>query len=310
MSTLHPIVAVTGSSGAGTSSTMAVFERIFARLGVRAAIVQGDSFHRFDRERMAREVEIALERGEDLTHFGPTGNLFPELETLFRDYARSGTGKRRHYVHTEADAVRYGYPPGSLTAWEELPALTDLLFYEGLHGGLVTEEVDIVRYVDLLVGVVPIINLEWIQKIHRDRAVRGYSAEDATQAILRRMSDYVHYICPQFSRADVIFQRIPLVDTSNPFAAPAIPSSEESLLVIHVNDIHKMRADFGRLLETIGGAFISAPDTVVVPAGSYSLAVDIICTPVIERLLSTRDTQKGGETHAAHPRPQRQRGQR
>ncbi|MCP5145056.1 MAG: phosphoribulokinase [Gammaproteobacteria bacterium] len=288
MSARHPIVAVTGSSGAGTSSTMAVFERIFRRLQVRAAVIEGDSFHRYDRNRMALEVEAALKRGEELTHFGPSGNLFEELERLFRTYSATGSGRRRHYVHTESDAVHYGLPPGTLTDWEQLPPDTELLFYEGLHGGLKTDDHDIARHVDLLVGVVPIINLEWIQKIHRDRSVRGYSAEDATQAILRRMSDYVHYICPQYSRTDVNFQRIPLVDTSNPFHAPAIPSSQESMLVVHINNQSKMQTDFNALKSKISGAFMSAPDTIVAPAEYYNLMVDVICSPVIERLLASR----------------------
>ena len=102
---------------------------------------------------------------------------------------------------------------GTFTPWTQLPAETDLLFYEGLHGGVVTERVNVARYVDLMIGVVPIINLEWIQKVHRDTAERGYSPEAVTDTILRRMYDYTHYIVPQFSRTDINFQRVPTVDT-------------------------------------------------------------------------------------------------
>ena len=253
-------------------------------------MVAGDCFHRFDRARMAREVEAAAARGEELTHFGPAGNLFEELQALFAEYATRGTGRRRHYVHTAAEAERYGSPTGTLTAWESLPAGSDLMFYEGLHGGLVTESVDIARFVDLLIGVVPIINLEWIQKIHRDRAVRGASAADAIQSILRRMPDYVHYICPQFSRTDVNFQRVPLVDTSNPFVAPEIPSGGESMLVVHIHNQEKMQVDFEVIRRRLRGSFMSAVDTIVIPADSYDIAVDLICAPVIERLLSNRET--------------------
>ena len=213
MSEKHPIVAVTGSSGAGTSSVTTAFEHIFQRQRLSAAWIEGESLHRHDRARMAREVELAAQAGRTLTHFGPDGNLFDELVELFRGYGDTGTGRRRRYLHTPEDALEHGGEPGTFTAWEALPEHSDLLFYEGLHGGLVTADHNVAHHVDLLIGVVPIINLEWIQKIHRDRAVRGYSAETATQMILRRMPDYVHYICPQFSRTDINFQRIPTIDT-------------------------------------------------------------------------------------------------
>ena len=81
---------------------------------------------------------------------------------------------------------------------------------------MVTPEVNVARHADLTIGVVPIINLEWIQKLHRDKETRGYSTEAVVDTILRRMPDYVNYICPQFSQTHVNFQRVPTVDTSNP----------------------------------------------------------------------------------------------
>ena len=289
MSERHPIVAVTGSSGAGTSSVTTAFKHIFQRENLTAAWIEGDSFHRHDRAAMAVEVERAAGEGRTLTHFGPDGNLFDQLVGLFRDYATSGTGKRRHYLHTQQDADRHGGAPGTFTAWEPLPAGTDLLFYEGLHGGLVTEQHDVARYVDLLIGVVPIINLEWIQKIHRDRAVRGYSAETATQMILRRMPDYVHYICPQFSRTDINFQRIPTIDTSNPFTATEIPTNDESMVVIQIANRQKLKPDFRALLEMLQGSFMSRPDTLVVPAGKNVFAMELLLAPAIGRLIEQRD---------------------
>ncbi|MCC6202539.1 MAG: phosphoribulokinase [Gammaproteobacteria bacterium] len=288
MSDLHPIVAVTGSSGAGTSSAAHLFERLFRQLAIEVALIEGDSFHRYDRFEMQAQVARAATRGEDLTHFGPGGNLFAELEALFSGYAAHGTGRRRHYVHTERDAEMHGQPVGTLTPWQPLPPDTDLLLYEGLHGGLVTGTIDIASQVDLLIGVVPIINLEWIQKIHRDRAVRGYSAEDATQAILRRMADYVHYICPQFSRTDVNFQRVPLIDTSNPFVADVIPGGEECLLVIHLRNQARLGIGAGQLRRSLSGARLSGPDTLHVPATEYQRAVELVCGPAIERLIQRR----------------------
>ena len=288
MSKRHPIVAVTGSSGAGTSNVKLAFEQIFRRLGATPAIIEGDSFHRYDRRRMDQEVENAAKAGRFVTHFGPEGNLFDELDALFCEYAEHGTGKRRYYVHNEAEAATHGSPPGTLTPWEPLPGGTDLLFYEGLHGGLATDTVDIARYVDLLIGVVPIINLEWIQKIHRDQAVRGYTAEDATRMILNRMHDYVHYITPQFSRTDVNFQRVPTVDTSNPFAAERVPTNDESFSVIHVKNTEKLEVDFRFLLEMLEGSFMSSPDTIVVPSGKMIFAMQLIINPAIKRMLANR----------------------
>jgi phosphoribulokinase len=289
MSELHPIVAVTGSSGAGTSSVKTAFEHIFQREDIKPAIIEGDSFHRYERKVMDAEVEKAAQAGRTLTHFGPEGNLLPELEHLFRTYAENGTGRRRQYVHTAKEARRLGRKPGTFTDWSPLPPDTDVLFYEGLHGGFVGEDANIARYVDLLIGVVPIINLEWIQKIHRDRAVRGYSTEAATQMILRRMPDYVHYICPQFSRTDLNFQRVPTIDTSNPFTLDEIPSNDESMVVVHVANRRKITPDYRYLLEMLQGSFMSRPDTIVVPAGKMVFAMELLLNPVIERMMERRD---------------------
>ncbi len=289
MSERHPIVAATGSSGAGTSSVTTAFEHIFRREGINPAIIEGDSFHRFDRAEMEKQVEQAEQRGETLTHFGPSGNLLGELETLFCTYAENGSGKRRHYAHTNKDERLHGARPGEFTDWAPLPRDTDLLFYEGLHGGFAGGEADIARYVDLLIGVVPIINLEWVQKIHRDRKVRGYSIEAATQMILSRMPDYVHYICPQFSRTDVNFQRVPTIDTANPFTLEEIPSNDESMVVVHISNRRKIAPDYRYLLEMLQGSFMSKPDTIVVPAGKMVFAMELLLNPVIERMIERRD---------------------
>ncbi len=285
MSELHPIVAVTGSSGAGTTSVTTAFAHVFKHEGLEAAWIEGDSYHRYDRAEMARQVELAARQGRTLTHFGPDGNVFGELEALFAGYGANGTGRRRHYIHTDADAELHGGTPGRFTDWEPLAPDTDLLLYEGLHGGLVAGGHDLARHVDLLIGVVPIINLEWIQKIHRDQTVRGYSAETATEMILRRMPDYVHYICPQFSRTDINFQRTPTIDTSNPFTAHEIPTNDESLVVINIANRRKIQPDFRALLEMLHGAFMSRPDTIVVPAGKFVFAMELIVAPVIHRLM-------------------------
>jgi phosphoribulokinase len=284
MSQRHPIIAVTGSSGAGTTSVMRTF---FRRENVTAAFLEGDSFHRFDRAEMKLKMAEAVERGDSrFSHFGPEANLFEELEDLFRGYGETGRGKARKYLHDDQEAAPFGQKPGTFTAWEDLPGDTDLLFYEGLHGAVATDKVDVARHVDLLIGVVPVVNLEWIQKLHRDKATRGYSAEAVTDTILRRMPDYVNYICPQFARTHINFQRVPIVDTSNPFIARFIPTPDESMLVIRFGNPRGI--DFSYLLSMLQGSFMSRANTIVCPGGKMDLAMQLILTPMIWRLMECR----------------------
>lgn len=287
MSVKHPIISVTGSSGAGTTSAMRAFEEIFRREGVTAAFVEGDSFHRYDRLEMQQKMADELARGnQQFSHFGPEANLFEELQGLFRSYSATGTGQVRKYLHNDAEAAPYKQKPGTFTAWEELPAGTDLLFYEGLHGGVVTDKADVAAQVDLLIGVVPVINLEWIQKLHRDKATRGYSTEAVTDTILRRMHDYVHYLCPQYSRTHINFQRVPIMDTSNPFIARYIPTPDESILVIRFANPRGI--DFPYLTSMLHDSYMSRANTIVVPGGKMSLAMQLILTPMIWRLMDRR----------------------
>src|SRR5690625_4247289 len=282
MSRKHPVIAVTGSSGAGTSSVMRTFKQIFRREGVDVAYVEGDSFHRYDRAEMKAAIAEAHSRGDHFfSHFGPEANLFDELETLFRTYGETGSGEVRRYLHDEAEAEPYGQQPGTFTPWEELGSDSDMLFYEGLHGAVVTDTVDIARYADLRIGVVPVINLEWIQKLHRDKRDRGYTEEAVTDTILRRMPDYVKYICRQFSATDVNFQRVPVVDTSNPFVARSIPAPDESMLIIRFRDPHDI--DFPYLLSMLHDSFMSRSNTIVCPGGKMDLAMQLIFTPMILR---------------------------
>jgi len=293
MSRKHPIIAVTGSSGAGTTAVRKTFETIFRLEHITAALIEGDSFHRYDRDEMRRLIEAYEQMGgQAISHFGPEANLFEDLEALFAEYSRSGGGKARLYLHNEERAARYGQKAGTFTAWEKLPENTDLLFYEGLHGGIVTNKVDVARHVDLLIGVTPTVNLEWIQKIHRDMQGRGYSIEAVTQTILRRMYDYVHYITPQFSRTHVNFQRVPTVDTSNPFVARAVPLPEESFVVIRLSDTQHLNVPY--LLAMIEDSFLSRPDTIVVPGTKMEYAMQLILTPMIRDLVN--ESRKARET--------------
>ena len=285
MSKQHPVIAVTGSSGAGTTTVKTAFEHIFRRLDVTAAIIEGDSYHKFNRAEMRAAIAEASARGENISHFGPEANILCELGGLFKQYGETGTGKRRYYVHNEEEAALHGTPSGTFTEWEELPADTDMLLYEGLHGAMVTDECDVAQFADLRIGVVPIVNLEWIQKIHRDTLHRGYEEIDVTRTILRRMEDYVKHITPQFSRTDINFQRVPTVDTSNPFIARDIPTADESFIVIRFRDPTKFDVDFPYLLAMIDSSFISRRNTIVVPGGKMLLAMELILMPILKRMV-------------------------
>ena len=292
MSQRHPIIAITGSSGAGTTSVTRTFEGIFRREKVKAAVIEGDSFHRHDRKAMKiKAAEAEAQGNRHFSHFGPENNLFVEIEQLFATYAQTGTGKRRKYLHDHEEAAPYQQEPGTFTPWEDVPEGTDLLFYEGLHGAVVTPEVNIAQHPDLLIGVVPVINLEWIQKLYRDKKMRGYSTEAVTDTILRRMPDYVNYICPQFEHTHVNFQRVPVVDTSNPFIARDIPSPDESMVVIRFakpKGIH-----FPYLLNMIDKSWMSRANTIVVPGGKMELAMQLIFTPFIWRMMERRQRAIG-----------------
>jgi len=283
MSAKHPVVVVTGSSGAGTTTVKNAFQHMFHREGINAAVIEGDAFHRFDRMEMKAKVAEAAKEGKDLSHFGPEANILDKLEELFKSYGETGSGQMRKYLHDEVEAAPYKQDPGTFTPWEAVPEGSDILFYEGLHGGVVTADVDLAKYVDLLVGVVPIVNLEWIQKIHRDTAQRGYSAEAVTDTILRRMPDYVNTITPQFSRTDINFQRVPVVDTSNPFISRDIPTPDESLIVIRFR--HPEKHDLPYYLSMLKDSWMSRPNTIVLPGGKMGLAMEIILNPVVHDLM-------------------------
>jgi phosphoribulokinase len=286
MSVAHPIIAVTGSSGAGTSTVKNAFEDIFRRGDIKPVVVEGDSFHRFDRKEMQAEVLKAEAKGETLTHFGPKANCLDRLEALFQNYAETGKGERRFYIHTNTKGLPFEQPAGTFTPWKQLDGVSDLLFYEGMHGGAVTDEINIARFVDLMIGVVPVMNLEWIQKIKRDCTNRGYSEEAVVDIILKRMPDYIHHITPQFSRTHINFQRIPLIDTSPLFVMREIPTDDESLVVIRFKN--PKLADFPYYLSMLKDSFMSRPNNIVIPATKMELAMEVILAPFVEEIMNKK----------------------
>jgi phosphoribulokinase len=287
VSARHPIIAVTGSSGAGTSTVMKSFAHIFRREKIQAQVIEGDSFHRFDRVEMRERVRVADSGASPpISHFGPEANLLEELSATLEEYGATGGGKVRRYIHDAVEAKELGGEAGTFTDWQPMTPKSDLLFYEGLHGGYKQDGADVARHVDLLVGVVPIINLEWIQKLHRDQHVRGYSQDAVVETILRRMPDYVNHICPQFSRTHVNFQRVPTVDTSNPFISRDIPTADESMVVIRF--ANPKGIDFPYLMSMLHNSWMSRPNNIVVPGGKMGLAMQFILTPMILRLMDQK----------------------
>lgn len=287
MSVKHPIVAITGSSGAGTTTVMQSFQHIFRREQIKAQILEGDSMHRFNRMEMREEMKKQQAAGNtSFSHFTPEANILGELADTFKKFGETGTGRVRKYIHDDVEAAQFNQSPGTFTPWQDMDEGAELLFYEGLHGGYVGEDADVARHVDLLVGVVPIINLEWIQKLHRDQKTRGYSQEAVLDTILRRMPDYTRHICPQFSRTHVNFQRVPTVDTSNPFIANDIPSADESMVVIRF--ANPKGIDFPYLLSMIERSWMTRPNTFVIPGGKMGLAMQLIFTPMILRLMDRK----------------------
>lgn len=287
MSQKYPIIAVTGSSGAGTSTVKDAFEHVFRREGINPAVIEGDSFHRFNRVEMKQAMAEAEKQGNhNFSHFGPDANLFSDVEKLFKTYGETGGGQRRLYLHNDEEAAPFkGLGGGEFTPWEDIPEGTDLMFYEGLHGCVVTDDVNMAQFVDLKIGVVPVINLEWIQKIHRDTSQRGYSNEAVMDTILRRMHDYVHYIVPQFKSTDINFQRVPIVDTSDPIIARDIPTPDESLVVIRFRHPDDFDVDFPYLLQMIHDSWMSRRNSIVVPGGKMGLAMELILAPILRKML-------------------------
>ncbi len=289
MSRRHPIISITGSSGAGTSTVKKTFVEIMRREKINAAFIEGDAFHRYDRMEMREVMKSETDKGNHrFSHFGPQANILDKLEETFKNYSETGNGLTRHYVHDDKEAGLYGSAPGTFTDWEEFPAGTDLLFYEGLHGAVVTDDVNVAQYADMKIGVVPVINLEWIQKIHRDKEARGYTTQAVTDTILRRMPDYIDYIVPQFSQTNINFQRTPVVDTSNPFIARTIPTPNESIVVIRWSNPRGI--DFPYLLAMIPQSYMSRANSIVIRGGYLDLAMQLILTPMILGLVEQRQT--------------------
>lgn len=308
MSEDHPIIAVTGASGAGTTVVQQAFKEVFFRQKIKAAFVQGDGFLRYGDQETEQCISQALADNQQISCYGPDLNDFHSLESCFKRYGLSGEGRYRQKVNGENNHL-YSQSEGEFTDWLDIPTDSDCLFYEGMHGGVVAESwtrrkcdndegvknerrsphskgVNAAQYVDLLIGVAPAINLEWIQRIHHDRAIRKQSSEQVTLNILQQLQDYIHFIVPQFSISDINFQRMPMVDTSNPFDMQPVPTEKESMVVISFKT--PSSHDLQSYIKRIDGAFLSQRSCIVIPGGQMQHALDVICAPLIEVLIERK----------------------
>lgn len=285
MSERHPVIGVTGTFGAGMRNVRIAFHHLMQRLELNALHVEGSSYYRYTRDEMTPRIDASARDHGHFGHFSLEANRLDLLEEGLRLYGETGRMMQRHYAETEADAQRLGVPPGQFTPWVMAGEGSDLLFFEGMHGGVKTAEFDIAGQSDLLIGIVPSVNLEWIEKVHRDTSDRRQTVEDATRTILRRMPDYVNVITPQFSQTDINFQRIPLVDTSNPFIARDVPDHEECMVVIRFKNPKALGVDFKRLQALLKNSFMSRYNTIVVPGGKMVFAMELVMQPILERMI-------------------------
>lgn len=299
MSAEYPIVAITGSSDHSTTGITLVLQRIFFRERIKAVYIPGSGFHRYEREHMRLEAEKAQQAGQRLTHYGPEGNHFGKLESMFFQYASTGTGQYRYYLHSNELAEKLGQNVGTFTPWQALDADNDLLVYRGLHGAVVHEDIDLSSYPDLLIGAIPNLNLEWMRRIDRDTK-RGFTAHEVRNTILERMYDYAHYIVPQFERTHINFQIIPMVDTSDPFHFEELPTLDECYLIVHLQKVAQ-QVPIAKLVKRFPGAFVTRRDTLVVPGAQMLNAIEVILMPFIHDLI-TKSRELRGITEVSKDR--------
>lgn len=283
MSTKHPILAVTGASDEGIAVVRDTLETIFAEEQTKAFFLQGSGFHRYERKVMYDATREARKQGKVLSHFGIDGNLLDKLNTSFKEYAEDGKCNYRYYLHREANAREYQQESGTFTQWMRHEGDSELMVYYGLHGAVKTDTLDLAQYPDLMIGVVPNVNLEWMQRIRRDNA-RGYSMDEIKEITLDRMHAYANVVTPQFTRTHINFQMVPVVDTSDPFNLTGFPEDEECALVIHFQRLP--HTDFIPLLQQLEGAEMTRRDTMLIPGELKSKAIRLILTPLIRDLVN------------------------
>ena len=287
MSVQHPVVAVTGSSGAGTTSVTKTFQHIFRREGITPAIVEGDTFHRYDRKEMKLAM-AAAERTRTTTssHFGPEANLLRELEKLFRGTARRAPAS-----------------PASTCTTTTKPRPTARSRAPSRPGRICSRAATCCSTRDCTAPRSPTPSTSsstptcwsaWCRsstwsgsrRCTGTRRPAGTPPRPSPTRSCAGCRTTCNYICPQFSRTDINFQRVPTVDTSDPFTARYIPSADESFLIIRFANPRGI--DFPYLLSMLHDSFMSRPNIIVVPGGKMELSMQLIFTPLILRLMEKK----------------------
>ena len=232
MSVKHPIISVTGSSGAGTTSVKTTFKRIFNRETVNAA--SSMAMHSIAMTAQMKRV-MAEEAEREINHFSHFG---PECQPA------GGTGRVYSGISAKPEPEKPGTTcttrkkrtctarPGTFSAWEDIDPEYRIIVLRrtAWRGGDRRRQPG--AALRPKIGVVPVVNLEWIQKIHRDKMDRGYSTQAIKDTILRRMPDYLDYICPQFSQTDINFPARADRRYIERLCARWIPTPDESMVVI------------------------------------------------------------------------------
>ena len=231
MSIKHPIIAVTGSSGAGTTTVMKSFAHIFRREGLNAQVVEGDAFHRYDRDADARAREgPTTAAGTPFSHFGPESEPADGTRQALREYARdrpaAGCGD---YIHDASKRRSMGGAPGTFTAWQPMARRHRPAVLRRPARRLRRRRGSTSRSTRTCWSASCRSSISsGSRSCTATRRCAATRQEAVIDTILRRMPDYVNYICPQFSRTHVNFQRVPTVDTSNPFIAKRHPHAPTS----------------------------------------------------------------------------------
>jgi phosphoribulokinase len=217
----------------------------------------------------------------------PKPTCSPNSKPVRERTARAGRGKSRHYVHDDAEEAKlYGFATGQVSPPGKTCRRTPTSSSTKVCTARRRPTVDVGRHVDLCVGVVPIINLEWIQKLHRDKAQRGYSTEAVMDTILRRMPDYINYICPQFSTDARQFPARADGRHLESVHCPGYPVARRK----HAGDPFRQsrRASTSLPAEHAARLVHVAPEHHRLPGGKMGLAMQIIFTPMIMQLMDKK----------------------
>ena len=90
--------------------------------------------------------------------------------------------------------------------------------------------------------------------------------------------------CIQCNRMNIFFRKASHSWIPNPLVARWIPTADESLVVIRFKDPHGI--DFPYLVSMIHDSWMSRANSIVIPGGKLDLAMQLILTPLVGRLVN------------------------